>query len=168
MDLFYLCSLLICNAVISSIKMCPLVWITRLKGLTMSVVKNIFSDLFKWFFFEQVQSCLQSPNVSHIMRITAFYFIFFGIMRFLVFLAGTYTWQKNLHTQIQLSVVGNVQNFANVVSVWTCLHSFFIRDLEEINWIMGRVLLVASKYSLTVFFCLKICQSDTWEIRVFH
>lgn len=77
MDLFYLCSLLICNAVISSIKMCPLVWITRLKGLTMSVVKNIFSDLFKWFFFEQVQSCLQSPNVSHIMRITAFYFIFF-------------------------------------------------------------------------------------------
>lgn len=51
MNLFYLCSLLICNAVISSIKMCPLVWITRLKGLTMSVVKNIFSELFKWFFW---------------------------------------------------------------------------------------------------------------------
>lgn len=29
-------------------------------------------------------------------------------------------------------------------------------------------LIEASEYSLTIFFCVKICQSDGWEIGVFH
>lgn len=50
---FYICLLLVCNAVSSSVKMCPQVWITRLKGLAMFVAKNIFFEPFNYVFLNK-------------------------------------------------------------------------------------------------------------------
>jgi len=72
---FYICLLLLCNAVSSSVKMCPQVWITRLKVWPCLCPRTCFLSHLT-MFFEQVQCCLCWPSVLTIIRAAAFSCIF--------------------------------------------------------------------------------------------
>lgn len=128
-----------------SVKMCPQLWITVDFGHACG--QNwIFSYLTLVFFW-----CLYWPNGLNFNNSSCIFIFYFCIMEPLEFLTESYTWQKDLQTQTHLSVTGNLQNLANVVSVW--MSEFIFHGKCTGN---RKILTVASIYSLPIFFCLKV------------
>lgn len=114
---FYVRVLLVCNAVSSSVNMCPQVWIWPCLW-----PKPFFFFLshFTMFFWTStvlslLAKCLNFNKSSCI-------FLYFCVTELLVFLTGRYTWQKNWHTQTLFSVIGNLQDSANVVFEYVWIH----------------------------------------------
>lgn len=84
---FYVCFLFVCSAVTSSIKMCPQMWITRLKGLAKFVAKTIFFEPFNYglgFFLTVTEVSLVAKCLS--FNKSSCIFLYFCITEPLVFL----------------------------------------------------------------------------------